>query len=82
MKTLDKIHADRFYTDLALNGHLIEETVEGQNEDGDALCSALTGHQGGLEGHVSKDVVQIAVLTVYKAPFGTASSVLRSSCSS
>lgn len=35
MKTLDKIHADRFYTDLALNGHLIEETVEGQNEDGE-----------------------------------------------
>ncbi|MFZ8836441.1 MAG: hypothetical protein ACO3MV_02050 [Flavobacteriales bacterium] len=35
MKTLDNIHADRFYTDLALNGHLIEETVEGQNEDGE-----------------------------------------------
>ena len=34
MKTLDNIHAGRFYTDLVLNGHLIEETVEGQDEDG------------------------------------------------
>jgi hypothetical protein len=35
MKTLDNIHAGRFYTDLVLNGHLIEETVEGQDEDGE-----------------------------------------------
>ena len=33
MKTLDSIHPGRFYTDLVLNGHLIEETVEGQNEE-------------------------------------------------
>jgi hypothetical protein len=35
MKTLDNIHPGRFYTDLVLNGHLIEETVEGENEDGE-----------------------------------------------
>lgn len=35
MKTLDSIHPGRFYTDLVLNGHLIGETVEGQNEEGE-----------------------------------------------
>lgn len=36
MKELDNIHADRFYTDLVINGKLILETVLGTNEDGDS----------------------------------------------
>lgn len=36
MKELDNIHADRFYTDLVINGKLIQETVFGTNEDGDS----------------------------------------------
>jgi hypothetical protein len=36
MKELDNIHADRFYTDLVINGKLIQETVLGTNEDGDS----------------------------------------------
>lgn len=36
MKELDNIHADRFYTDLVINGTLIQETVLGTNEDGDS----------------------------------------------
>ncbi len=35
MKELDNIHPDRFYTDLVSNGTLIQESVEGENEDGD-----------------------------------------------
>jgi hypothetical protein len=36
MKELENIHADRFYTDLVINGKLIQETVLGTNEDGDS----------------------------------------------
>ena len=35
MKELENIHPDRFYTDLVSNGVLIQETVDGTNEDGD-----------------------------------------------
>ena len=36
MKELENIHAGRFYTDLVINGKLIQETVVGTNEDGDS----------------------------------------------
>ena len=36
MKELENIHAGRFYTDLVINGKLIQETVLGTNEDGDS----------------------------------------------
>jgi hypothetical protein len=35
MIELSNIHPDRFYTDLVSNGVLIEEKVDGSNEDGD-----------------------------------------------
>ena len=35
MKELENIHTDRFYTDLTINGKLIEETVFGTNDEGD-----------------------------------------------
>ena len=35
MKELDNVHQDRFYTDLVMNGKLIEERVNGTNEDGE-----------------------------------------------
>lgn len=35
MKELIDIHADRFYSDLVKNAVLIEERVEGTNENGD-----------------------------------------------
>ena len=34
MKHLDKLHADRFYTKLVTEGHLIQEKVEGTDNDG------------------------------------------------
>ena len=36
MKEVENIHPGRFYTDLVINGKLIQETVFGINEDGDS----------------------------------------------
>lgn len=36
MKEVENIHPGRFYTDLVINGKLIQETVLGTNEDGDS----------------------------------------------
>ena len=36
MKELDNINADRFYTDLTINGRMIKEIVNGANDDGDS----------------------------------------------